>query len=252
MKKYFYILAIGVVFLTTSCDGLFNNVSDGLSSDEVISGLKTALNAGTDSSVNILHASDGYYKDAAVKILLPPEGQVLYKYTSQIESVIGSNYLEQMVLRVNRAAEDAATEAKPIFVDAITSMTFEDGLNILNGKTPGIAAFDSIAATTYLKSKTYTALVALFAPKIDVSLNKPILGGVSANEAWKTATGYWNTYIVIFGEAPINGTLGEYTTGKALDGLFYKVGLEEKKIRKDPMKWASDIIQKVFGSVFKG
>jgi hypothetical protein len=253
MKK----LLIAIVLLTGlsfgACD-LLDDVDTGLSEAEIVEGLKTALTVGTDTSATTLNSTDGYYKDEIVKILLPPEGQVMYEYVDALESYLGSDYIENTVLRINRAAEDAASEAKPIFANAITDMTINDGMNILQGKSPdgAKADFDSTAATAYLRVKTYDQLVGAYAPKIDHSLDQAIVGNVSANDAWNECTYYYNTYVTLFNnEDPIDVSLGEYATGKALDGLFFKIGEEEKEIRKDPYKWALDILNKVFGFVYE-
>jgi hypothetical protein len=247
MKKS-AVLFVSIIYLfTTSCDQL---VDTGLSNDEIIGGLKTALTAGTDTSADILNTPNGYFGDAAVKILLPPEADPILDYISDhpLIATILQSKIDDVVLSINRAAEDAASEAKPIFINAISTMSIEDGLNILQGKTVGVADFDSTAATIFLQNRTTAELTAAFAPIIDVSLNKKLVGDYSTNEIWSNLITFYNA----LGPAqPINGTLGEYATRKALDGMFLKVGVEEKKIRKDPFKWASDIIQKVFGYVFK-
>lgn len=253
MKKILIAIVTVLSINFAACD-LLGDIEDGLSEEEIVQGLKTALNVGTDTSTTVLNATDGYYGDNLVKILLPPEGQVMYDYIGVLEGYLGSDYVDNTVLRINRAAENAASEAKPIFGDAITEMTIEDGLNILQGKNPygNKSEFDSTAATAYLRYKTYDRLVGAYAPKIDNSLDQDIVGNISANEAWTECTYYYNTYVTIFnGKDPIDVSLGEYTTGKALDGLFYKIGVEEKEIRKDPFKWALDILDKVFGSVYE-
>jgi hypothetical protein len=139
-------------------------------------------------------------------------------------------------LKLNRAAEDAANEAKPIFVDAITTMTVEDGKAILFG--------DSTAATQYLNTKTHTQLEDLFQPQIKASLDK--VG----------ATAVWSQVFTTYNDLPttitkVNPNLDEYATEKALDGLFYKVSEEEKDIRGDINARVNDILQKVFGELDK-
>jgi len=287
MKKVLYGFFI-LVFAggINSCDTLDlpEDVLDGLSSEEIIEGLKTALKVGADSSTTILNARDGYYKDQAVKILLPPEAQPLVDNLEKIQDVVGllslvpgvnipaNDYVEETILSLNRAAEEASSEAKPIFVDAITTMSVEDGLNILNGISSTKNDFDSIAATNYLHAKTFTNLTELYAPKIDVVLDKTLIstkGDFSTNELWAKLIKYYNAVVAgcklaeTFGssnevilkfanESPIdtNLTLGEFATEKALTGLFMKVGDEEKKIRNNPFEWALDILEKVFGSVY--
>lgn len=211
-----------------------------LSNEEIIAGLKSALNVGTDTSVSILNKQDGYYKDLAVKVLLPPEAQVIYSNISKVPS--GETLLEETVLKLNRAAEDAASEAKPIFIDAITGITIEDGLGILNG--------DDTAATFYLKGKTFTPLTSAFQPKIQTALDKKIIGSISASSAYDDLISAYNTASlngILFAKITTN-TLSQHVTQKALEGLFKKVADEEKAIRHDPIARVTDILKKVFGS----
>lgn len=268
MKKIF-ILALMIPFLFTSCD--FIEEETGLTEEEIVNGLKTALEIGTDSSCTVLHKEDGYYGDKILKILLPEEAEPIFEVIDMLEgTAVGDpfkqeldNKVEDVILGINRAAEDAADDAKPIFIDAITNMTITDGMDILQGKNvkePTVTEFDSLAATHYLDLNTRTGLTEVFAPIIDESLNKDLLGkGLSANQAWEELVYYYNGLLnmgilqfIVDGATPIdeNVTLGEHATGKALDGLFYLVGNEERKIRKDPFQWANDIIQKVFGYEF--
>ena len=248
MKKLFLALIFPAVLLLASCDEL-SKVDDGqLTSEEIIEGLKTALSRGTDSSSAILSAQDGYFKDELVKILLPPEADKILEYVNQIPG--GTKMVDDVILGINRSAEDAAKDAKPIFYDAITGMTIEDGLNILQGKTTSkTGEFDSIAATGYLKSRTYDQLVGAYAPKINTALDKKLLGDISTNQAWGTLTNTYN--MLVTPSDRVNTDLGEFCTQKALDGLFRKVGDQEKKIRKNPFEWASDILEKVFGFVYE-
>ena len=211
-----------------------------LSNEEIIAGLKSALNVGTDTSVSILNKQDGYYKDLAVKVLLPPEAQVIYSNISKVPG--GETLLEETVLKLNRAAEDAAAEAKPIFIDAVTGITIEDGLGILNG--------DDTAATFYLKGKTFTPLTNAFQPKIQTALDKKIIGSISASSAYDDLIKTYNTASlngILFDKITTN-TLSQHVTEKALEGLFKKVADEEKAIRHDPIARVTDILKKVFGS----
>ncbi len=244
MKKIIAAFVITSTLITASCtkeeiDTILKNTPTGLTNEEVIAGLKQALSVGTDSSATKLHKVDGYYLDAAVKIFLPQEAQVIYDNLSKIPG--GSSLVEEAVMSINRAAEDAATEAKPIFVSAITSMTITDGLNILNGS-------DS-AATTYLKGRTYDSLFVKFQPKINNSLSKPLTLGYSAEDAYSSLI---NTY----NQASLNGilwdkiegnSLSEHVTRKGLDGLFLKVAEKEKDIRENPLEQVTDLLKKVFG-----
>lgn len=260
-----------------SCDEI-NNIlpSDTeLSTEEIVSGLKTALVAGADSSTRVLSMTDGYYNDLATRILLPDEVQKVLDNVKTLENLpfIGSTVKPvsdeilakstDLLKSINNSAGEAAKEAMPIFKDAITGLSITDGLSILQGKTVlKSEEFDSAAATNYLKSQTFTRLTNLYAPKMDAALGKPFAGKASATSLWNDITGAYNTLLgnkavqtaaSLAGHSfqPVNTNLGEFVTGKALDGLFFKVKEQEIKIRKNPLQYASDIIQKVFGYVFK-
>lgn len=243
MKKF--AVALSFVAFTvpfSSCDQadeIINAVNSGaLTNDDIVKGLKAALTVGTDTSVKRLSAADGYFLDQAVKILLPPEAAPIFDNLSKIPG--GSTLVNNTILAINRAAEDAAPEATAIFVNAITNITISDGLNILNGN-------DS-AATGYLKTNTYSPLKNAFAPKISTSLSKPLVAGVSAEDLYSDLVDAYNTASlngILFPKITQN-TLGEYVTTKALDGLFFKVAVEEGKIRNDVNHRVSDILKKVF------
>ncbi len=232
-----------------------------LSGNEVIEGLKTALLVGTDTSVSLTSRLNGFYKDEAIKILLPPEAQKIYanKDKAIFKATGLDKKLEDAVMAINRAAEDASKEAAPIFKSAITGMSFSDGWAILKGSNPAAATkssgFDSTAATGYLKSTTYTQLTEAFSPKVNASLDKKLVGNYSPNQIWGTLTSSYNAVAnnsMGFIEPVKTTNLGAYVTEKALDGLFYKVALQEKEIRRDPLKWAKsavgNILKRVFGT----
>ena len=243
MKRITIIFFLTLTIGFSSCDILQQILDDasgggGLTNSEIISGLKEALVEGAVSSSKTLNATDGYFKDNAVKILLPPEANVIIENIQKVPG-IGQSTIDDLVLKINRAAEDAASEAKPIFIDAIKSMTIQDGMTILKGS--------NTAATNYLKSKTYNKLVSTFSPKINTSLNKKLVGNVSAGGAWTKVTSLYNKVAPFIGKPKVTTDLGAYVTKKALNGLFLKVGDEEKKIRANPYAYVSDIIKKVFG-----
>jgi hypothetical protein len=231
-----------------------------LSSSEIVEGLKTALRVGTDSSVSTTSKLNGFYKDEAIKILLPPEAKVLYenKDHALLKATGLDKKIEEAVLALNRAAEDAASEAGPIFKNAILYMSITDGLSILKGKNPAspsaTSTFDSTAATAYLKSTTLAQLENAFSPVVNASLDKKLVSNYSPNQIWNTLTSNYNSVArSSFGVLkPVQNTdLGKYVTQKALDGLFLKVAKEEIKIRRDPLAWAKtsvgNILKKVFG-----
>lgn len=239
MKKLLLILCSATLLLS-SCtkeqieDALNSNGS--LTNEEVIAGLKEALNVGTDTSVSILHKTDGYFRDELVKILLPPEAKKVIDIASTVPGM--QSLVDQTVLAMNRAAEDAASEAKPIFVNAVTSMTIGDGFDILNGS--------DTAATHYLRGKTYDSLEFQFQPKIHTSLTKPLVAGVSAESAYANLISAYNAIPLV--DDITTNSLSTHVTTKALDGLFLKVAMQEKNIRKDPVAQVTDLLKKVFGS----
>jgi hypothetical protein len=215
-----------------------------LTENDVVSGLKEALITGAKNSSGILGAQDGYFGDATVKILLPDDAKIIIDNLSKFPG--GDKLVQDVVLRINRAAEDAAKEAAPIFAGSIKQMTIKDAFNILNGADN--------AATQYLRLTTFNELYALYKPKIAASTEKKLAGSVSTKDSWVALTGKWNTLSNsaagrLAGLKPVNTDLDDYLTKKALDGMFLKVELEELKIRKDVSARISPILQKVFGSL---
>jgi hypothetical protein len=235
MKKTIYaFLILSITF--SGCEGtqqILKSIGEsgtgtGLSSSEIAAGLREALEVGAKNSSGQLSALDGFFKNAAIKILLPEEAQ---KVEKALRDIGMGSLVDKAILSVNRAAEDAAKSAAPIFVDAIKAMTIQDALGILQG--------GDFAATNYLKSKTTSPLTNAFKPVIDQSLQK-----VGATKYWSDVFSAYNR----FATNKINPDLSAYVTGRALDGIFYQVGLEEQKIRKDPVARVTDILKKVFGS----
>jgi hypothetical protein len=215
-----------------------------LTEADVISGLKEALIVGAKNAAGRLSSENGYYSDMTVKIPLPDEAKTIVENVSKIPG--GEKLLEDVVLSINRAAEDAAKEVAPIFVSSVTQMTVTDAFGILRGADN--------AATQYLVNTTYNDLYALYRPKISVSTNKEIVAGISAQESWTTLTGKWNTIANsiagrLAGFKPVTTDLDDFLTKKALDGMFLKVEGEELKIRKEVSARVTPILQKVFGSL---
>lgn len=230
-----FLLVLPLLFASIQCTTLqqaANNLpgsSTSLNQDKIVEGLKQALTIGTQNSTNKLSAVDGFFADAAVKILMPPEASNVEK---TLRNLGMGSLVDQTVLSLNRAAEDAAKSATPIFVDAIKHMTITDALGILRGG-------DS-AATIYFKQKTTGALTQAFSPIISSSLNKV------------DATKYWSDVFTAYNRISfkkVNPDLTGYVTQKAIDGIFYEVGLEEQKIRKDPAARVTDLLKQVFGNV---
>ena len=199
-----------------------------LSNDEIVNGLKEALKVGTEKGANKVSAVDGFFKDAAIKILMPAEAQ---KAEKTLRNMGFGKQVDNAILSMNRAAEDAAKSAAPIFINAIKGMSFQDALGILKGSDN--------AATNYLKDKTTLSLTEAFRPVIESSLAK-----VGATKHWNTV---FTTYNKISADK-VNPDLSAYVTEKALTGIFLQVAQEEQKIRKDPMARTSDILKKVFSN----
>jgi hypothetical protein len=171
---------------------------------------------------------DGFFKDAAIKILMPEEAK---KVESTLRRFGMGKQVDEAILSMNRAAEDAAKDASPIFVTAIKQMTIQDAWGILKGG-------DS-SATKYLREKTTSSLTAAFRPVIENSMTKV------------NATKYWNTVFTTynkFSKDKVNTDLAAYVTERALSGIFFQVAQEEMKIRKDPVARTTDILKKVFGA----
>jgi len=245
----YYVLILLATFSLSSCDvltqaakqaNLPSSIKTPLTNDEVIRGLKAALNLGTDSSVTSLGRTNGYFADALVKIMLPSEANAIISNISKVPG--GQKLINDVIMAVNRAAEDAAPQAKQIFINAITGITIQDGFQILRG--------GENAATNFLKDKTYSQLLSAFSPKVQASLSKPLVLGVSAETAYRKLIDTYNVASLggtLF--APVKqNSLAAFTTQKALDGLFLKVAKEEKAIRQDPLHRVSDILRRVFSS----
>lgn len=215
-----------------------------LTEAEVVRALKEALTVGAENSARKLAAENGYYGDELVKILLPDEAKIIVDNISRIPG--GEALVEDVILRINRAAEDAAKEIAPIFISSVRQMTINDAFNILNGSDN--------AATEYLRRTTYNELYNLYKPKIQASTEKDIVGNVSLKDSWESLTGKWNSIAnTIAGRLanlePVNTDLDDYLTDKALSGVFLKVEGEEQKIRNEVSARVTPLLQKVFGSL---
>lgn len=210
-------------------DKLFKKSSPGsnLSNDDIVSGLKEALRVATDSSGSRLSKADGFFGDAAIKILMPEEAR---KVEKTLRGFGLGKLVDKAVLSMNRAAEDAAGGIGDIFWSSIKKMSIEDGVGILRG--------GDFAATEYLKKTTTSELTAKFKPVIEGSLTK-----TDATRYWTDVFSAYNK----FSSEKVNPDLTAYVTEKALAGLFLNIGLEEQKIRKDPAAQVTGILKKVFG-----
>lgn len=231
IMKRITIFASIVVMTMTSCDpkawDSILNSAGVVSELDMANGLKEALNKGVESSVSYLSATDGYYQ-SIYKVLLPPEAQGV---VNKLKFIPGfGNVEEEVVRRINRAAEDAASKAGPIFLGAIKQMTFTDVKNILLG--------EKNAATQFLNRTTYNPLYSEFKPVIVTSLNK-----FGALDYWADAMNAYNKIPFV---TRVNPDLADYVSGKALVGLFDLVEKKEYGIRTDISQRSTDLLRKVF------
>lgn len=194
----------------------------------VAAGLKEALSIGTEKAVGNVGKVDGYFGNALIKILMPEK---LRKIADTLSAVGYKKEVDAFVLSMNRAAENAAPKAKPIFVDAIRQMTIDDARKILGG--------GDTAATEYFKGKTTGKLTEAFKPVIAKSLDD-----VGATHAYKNMIGKVDKVPFLNKESL---DLDSYVTSKSLEGLFIMVGQEEKNIRTNPAARATDLLKSVFG-----
>ena len=219
------ILSAFIGMTWSSCEVIDEIMSDG----QIATGLKEALRVGTDTAVFNGNKTNGYFGNELIKILMPPEGQVIVDAINLIPG--GDVLVDEVVLKLNRAAEEAALEATPILVDAITNLTITDALSILNGS--------ETAATEYLNTNTTPGILSAYQPKIENALTS-----VGAQQAWGELTQLYNQIQLL---EPVNSDLAEYTTIEAKDGLFHLLGEEEKLIRTDASHQVNDILRNVFG-----
>lgn len=203
---------------------------DKISNQDANAGLKAALEKGSQVAVANLGRTDGFYGNNAVKILLPDS---LKRYEKLMRQVGMGRYADELVLTMNRAAEAAVPEAKTLFVDAVKKMTVQDAKGILTG--------GNTAGTEYFKRTTSEPLRGKFLPIVAQSTKK-----VQVAEKYNEFAGKGAKFGLVKKE---DANLDSYITQKALDGLFYMVAEEEKKIRANPVQAGSDLIKRVFGAI---
>lgn len=221
------VLLISVI----SCKSVENttSINSNLTVKETAKGLVEALLVGADNSTAQASKPNGFFKNATIKILFPPEAQKVREIAVNVGL---SPLVDRFELSLNRAAEDAAKEAKPIIVGAIKRIKFKDVWNILfGGKT---------AATDYLRSETEEQLLEKFRPIVQQSIGK------------EEVTKHWQPLALAYNSVPfvrkVNPDLEEYVTVKTVDGLFYLIADEERKIRENPIARVSQLLKKVFGA----
>lgn len=202
----------------------------GLSTEEVVSGLKQALQVGINKGADSASRLNGYYLNPIIKIAFPPE---VAKVETALRKVGLGGEVDKFVMALNRGAEEAAKEAKPIFINAILSMNFSDAWGILKG--------EKNAATMYLKRTTSEQLITAFSPVVEKALQK--------TQATRYYTDLANSYNRLPFVQKVNPDLKGYATQKAIDGLFILVENEEAKIRENPWARTTDLLKRVFGSI---
>lgn len=238
------IISLVAVILLASCSqqqlqrtlGTVSDVLYGdegaLTTSEVTSGLKEALVKGTNFAVDLSSVKDGFYKNPRLFIPFPEEAEKVKEAALKLGLSGQVNKFEETL---NRAAEQAVKEAKPIFVNAITSMTVEDAFGLLKG--------GDNAATDYLKRKTSDQLFQKFQPKVNQAVNQ-----VELTKYWDPLAKAYNTSTALTGGQKVEPNLTEYITQRSIDGLFTLIADEEKNIRDNPAARVTDLLKKVFGS----
>lgn len=208
---------------------LINQGKGGLTEKDAANGIREALEKGTGESVNLVSVVDGYFKNPEIKIPFPPEAREI---ESKLRAIGMGSQVDEVILTINRAAEDAAKSAQPIFVSAIKGMSINDAIQIVRGEKD--------AATQYLARTTTPALKAKFSPVVKASLDK-----VNATRLWEDLVKSYNQIPFVKKQNP---NLAEYVTDKAITGLFTMIAKEELKIRQNPAARTTELLKKVFGN----
>lgn len=222
---------------TTTGGNILTDVLGGGTGDitqlDAASAIKDALSKGITTGVNKVSVTDGYFGNSLIKIPFPQDVQIV---ESTLRSFGMGGMIDDLVLSLNRSAEQAAGQAGPIFLNSIKQMTITDALNIVGNQQPD-------AATQFLQRVTTESLVGAFKPSIKGALDKTL-----ATKYWSDITGYYNKIPFV---SPVNSDLPDYVTRKAISGLFVMIAQEEAKIRKNPVATGSAIVDKVFGAFKK-
>jgi len=247
MKQKNHLLLITIICLLFSCDtlnsvantaqGVLNtsteNTAPSLSNEEVISGLKEALSIGVQKGADKASAVGGFLNNSDIRLPFPSDAQKVKDKAIQLGL---NNKVDEFENTLNQAAEEACKTAAPIFLNAIKSMSVQDGFKILKG--------ENNAATTFLKQQTSDQLFQSFLPEV-----KKAIETVKLTAYWEPLAKKYNQSTFLTGNEPINTDLNKYVTDKAIEGLFHLVEKQENNIRKDPLARATDLLKKVFGSL---
>ena len=226
------VFILGLLFISGCTSEQVRSLIGGsgpLTQGEIVDGLKEALTIGSDNAATSLNRRDAFFANVALKIPFPPKARAV---ENTLRNIGAGQVADDVILSLNRAAEDAAIRSKPIFLDAIRTITFADAVGILRG--------GPTSATDYLRVSTLQSLVAAFRSPIQGSLDK-----VGATRYWGDAISLYNKVPLV---DPVDPDLTAFVTSKALDGLFTVVGQEEAKIRADPAARVTEILRRVFGS----
>lgn len=229
MKKISLVFTLLMIVSCTELQQVVNQLptTTTLGNEEIANGLKAALDKGITEQVSKLTKTDGFYKNELVKVLLPDE---LAKVDKTLRDIGLGNLADEGLKVLNRAAEDAVSEATPIFVNAVKEMSFNDAKSILLG--------DDKAATTYLMDKTQTELYSKFNPVIKSSFEK-----VGADKIWSNLINKYNSIPLT---NDVNPDLTDYVTNEALEGVFTMIAVEEQEIRTKASSRTTDLLKKVF------
>ncbi|MBS1547930.1 MAG: DUF4197 domain-containing protein [Bacteroidetes bacterium] len=239
--KNLFAMAIVALFATSCTSTQFQQVlqeatnpagSPTLTNADVIAGLKEALDKGAEHAVGTASVADGFWKSDRLRIPFPPDA---VKVKNTLNDIGMGAQVEKFELTMNRAAENAAKEAVPVFLNAIKGMTVADGFAILKG--------GDHAATDFLKDKTTSELTAKFRPIVEKATQQ-----VALTSYWTPLSNAYNTATLLTGGQAVNPDLDAYVTQKAIDGLFVLVADEEQQIRKDPLARTTDLLKRVFGA----
>ena len=233
MNSRFYFLALAIIIFGCTAQQIQSitdaiGMEEGLTTEQVASGLKEALVKGVSTGTQNVGRIDGYFKNPKIKIPFPPDVQ---KVENTLRDIGLGSEVDRFVKTLNRGAEEAAKEAKPIFVSAIRQMTIQDAWSILKGD-------DKEAATNYLRKTTSDQLRSKFSPIVEKALNNT------------NATKYYSEIITRYNKIPlvddVNPDLQGYATEKAMEGLFFMIAKEEKEIRANPVERTTELLKKVF------
>lgn len=247
MKKYPYVIALILLLSQSSCAQKIKALAKDipislpsapvakpqLSNEEVVSGLKEALQLGIEKAVNKSSLVDGFLGNPQIRLPFPPDAIKVKEKALQLGM---NSQVEKFETTLNRAAEEAVKEALPIFKDAILQLSVQDGFKILNGGQG--------AATTFLKQQTQTALYNAFLPKV-----KTATSNVGLTAYWNPLITKYNAAVKLTGGQQLNPDLDAYITQRAIEGLFVLVAQEEDQIRANPAARITDLLAKVFGSL---